>query len=68
MAPEQAAGRPADARTDIYSLGAIMYEMVTGLPPYQGDNFMEILTKKRRSIRRRRSRCARSCRCRSPSS
>ncbi len=46
MAPEQAAGRPADARTDIYSLGAIMYEMTTGLPPYQGDNFMEILTKK----------------------
>lgn len=46
MAPEQAAGRAADARTDIYSLGAIMYEMVTGLPPYQGDNFMEILTKK----------------------
>lgn len=46
MAPEQAAGRPADARTDVYSLGAIMYEMVTGVPPYQGDNFMEILTKK----------------------
>jgi len=46
MAPEQAAGRPADARTDIYSLGAIMYEMVTGVPPYQGENFMEILTKK----------------------
>jgi serine/threonine protein kinase len=46
MAPEQAAGRPADARTDVYSLGAIMYEMVTGLPPYTGDNFMEILTKK----------------------
>ena len=46
MAPEQAAGRPADARTDVYSLGAIVYEMTTGVPPYQGDNFMEILTKK----------------------
>jgi serine/threonine protein kinase len=46
MAPEQAAGRPADARCDIYALVAIMYEMVTGLPPYSGDNFMEILTKK----------------------
>jgi serine/threonine protein kinase len=46
MAPEQAAGRPADARTDVYALGAIMFEMVTGVPPYQGANFMEILTKK----------------------
>jgi hypothetical protein len=46
MAPEQAAGRPADARCDVYALGAICYEMVTGLPPYSGDNFMEILTKK----------------------
>jgi serine/threonine protein kinase/TolA-binding protein len=46
MSPEQAAGRPADARCDVYALGAIMYEMVTGIPPYSGDNFMEILTKK----------------------
>jgi serine/threonine protein kinase len=46
MSPEQAAGRAADARCDVYALGAIMYEMVTGVPPYCGDNFMEILTKK----------------------
>ena len=46
MAPEQAAGRPADARSDVYALAAILYEMVTGVAPYVGDNFMEILTKK----------------------
>ncbi|MBA3394755.1 MAG: protein kinase [Deltaproteobacteria bacterium] len=46
MSPEQAAGRPADARCDVYALGAIVYEMVTGMPPYSGDNLMEILTKK----------------------
>jgi serine/threonine protein kinase len=46
MSPEQAAGRAADARCDVYALGAILYEMLTGVPPYQGDNFMEILTKK----------------------
>jgi serine/threonine protein kinase len=46
MAPEQAAGRPADARSDVYALAAILYEMTTGVAPYTGDNFMEILTKK----------------------
>jgi hypothetical protein len=46
MAPEQAAGRPADPRVDIYSVGAILYEMVTGWPPHPGENVMEILTKK----------------------
>jgi tRNA A-37 threonylcarbamoyl transferase component Bud32 len=46
MAPEQAAGKPADQRCDVYAVGAILYEMLTGTPPYSGDNFMEILTKK----------------------
>ncbi len=46
MAPEQAAGKPADERCDVYALGAILYEMLTGSAPYTGDNFMEILTRK----------------------
>ncbi|HEX4405515.1 MAG TPA: serine/threonine-protein kinase [Polyangia bacterium] len=46
MAPEQAAGRPADPRSDIYAAGGLMYEMLSGKPPYEGNNFMEILHKK----------------------
>jgi len=46
MAPEQAAGKPADPRSDIYAVGSIMYEMLTGTPPYDGDNVMEVLHKK----------------------
>ncbi len=46
MAPEQAAGHPADPRSDIYAAGSILYEMLTGIPPYDGENVMEILHKK----------------------
>jgi serine/threonine-protein kinase len=38
MAPEQVRGQGGDVQTDIYSLGAILYEMTTGSVPYQGDN------------------------------
>ncbi len=81
MAPEQAAGKPLDARADLYTLGLVMFTMIAGKPPFRGSQLTEIITKQLRDMRvlypttfhgsltspstRRISRCARRWRPRS---
>ena len=43
VAPEVALGKSADARSDLYSLGAVLYEALSGKPPFQGDDPIKVI-------------------------
>src|SRR5579885_2653728 len=45
MSPEQARGEEVDERSDVYSMGCLMFFCLSGATPFQGDSYMEIITK-----------------------
>lgn len=52
MSPEQARGRQLSDRSDVYSLGTVLYHMVTNRPPFEGDNPVTIISKQIKQLPR----------------
>jgi serine/threonine protein kinase len=47
LSPEQATGKPVTKRSDLYSLGVVLYTLLTGRPPFEGESVVELLQKHR---------------------
>ncbi|HMC65343.1 MAG TPA: protein kinase, partial [Gemmataceae bacterium] len=47
LSPEQAAGKPVTPRSDFYSLGVVLYHLLTGRPPFDGESILDLLHKHR---------------------
>ena len=50
LSPEQAAGKPVTKRSDIYSLGVVLYTLLTGRTPFEGTSFLDLLHKHRYAL------------------
>lgn len=55
MSPEQCCGKQADVRSEIYALGCVMFEAITGMPPFRGANVLEVMQKHIRELARNMS-------------